>query len=168
MLYFIEFVLYYCLFCDGDCLLKFDSNLFGLNALSVWQPLSIYLLTWMKIWAFHNGLVMEASVYNMGMLCCCCCTKSKRRKITRTDTKRLLEGLDFDKKRTMTGDGDEIDGKDTSHYVTPESSMYEPSMSGSSGSFYRAIDHEDRKLDIVGFLGSDLFVDEPLDGGEFD
>ena len=118
----------------------------------------------MKIWAFHNGLVMEASVYNLAMFLCCCCTKSKRTKITRTETKRLLSGLD--KQHTLTDrDGDLVDSKDTSQYVE-ESSMYESSVSGSG--FYAAVGHEDRALDIIGFLGSDLFVDDPDDEENYD
>lgn len=58
-------------------------------------------------------------------------------------------------------DGDVFDSKESSQYVTTESSMYEPSISGSNSEFFHAIDHEDRKLDIIGFLGSDLFVDDP-------
>merc|ERR1739844_233484 len=98
---------------------------------------------------------MEASVYNLLMFLCCCCTKRKRHKITQTDKRRLLDGVQT--QRTMSEDGD-LDSKDGSQYLD-ESSMYESSVSGSG--FYAAVGHEDRALDIIGFLGSDLFVDDP-------
>ncbi len=38
-----------------------------LTSVCIWQPLSIYILTWITIWAFHNGFKFEASMYNMAM-----------------------------------------------------------------------------------------------------
>eukprot|EP01084_Bolivina_argentea_P245934 411673_1 len=58
-----------------------------LTSVFVWQPASIYFVTWLKIWAFDNGLVMEFSYSNLAMflvnyLCCgwICGGFSKRKK----------------------------------------------------------------------------------------
>eukprot|EP01083_Nonionella_stella_P081841 225679_1 len=57
----------------------FDSTKWILNVLIsflssvfLWQPLSIYWVTWIKIYAFHHRLVMEASVYNVLQLVVIC------------------------------------------------------------------------------------------------
>jgi len=132
----------------------------------MWQPLTIYILTWVKIWAFHNGLIMEASVYNMlALLCCCCKSCSKKKK-------------DFDKNRKMmeykkslddemigaqgTADFGHIGTNQTNiAYVPEDSERYELSVSGSG---FAAVGNEDRALDIIGFLcNDDLFVELPDD-----
>eukprot|EP01083_Nonionella_stella_P168096 566591_1 len=57
-----------------------------LTSVFIWQPASIYFVTWLKIWAFHNGFVMEFSYSNLAMflanyLCCyCVCGGFNRRK----------------------------------------------------------------------------------------
>lgn len=125
-----------------------------------WQPLSIYLLTWMKIWAFHNGLIMEASVYNIWVFLCCCCARSRKHKITKHQTGKMLE---FGRLNSATADGGQNGKADFAHYVPEDSEMYDRELSV-SGSGFAACVNDDRALDVIGFLCNDeLFVDLPDD-----
>eukprot|EP01083_Nonionella_stella_P033998 93044_1 len=87
---------------DDFDLLIYDSTKWILNVLIsfltsvfIWQPASIYFVTCCKIWAFHNGFIMEFSLANMMMFlanyCCCgwvCGGFSRRRdvKVSNTDS----------------------------------------------------------------------------------
>jgi len=133
-----------------------------LTSVFIWQPLSIYILTWMKIWAFHNGLIMEASLYNLCQFLCCCffrCAKSKSRK----HHKQMLEFSMADSSMNQNGTANNSEvGYPTSpkkmSYVREDSEV-ELSVSGSSG-----FGPQDRALDLIGFLyNDDLFVDLPDD-----
>eukprot|EP00483_Globobulimina_turgida_P000426 UN00426 len=142
---------------DDDFFIGYDSTKWLLNVLVsfltsvfIWQPASIYLLTWIKIWAFHHGLIMEASIYNMWMFCCCCCLKSKKKKFGHT--KAMLE---------LAAGPSVSDGNNDINYVR-EDSMSEVSISGSSG--FAVVANDDRALDVIGFLcNDDLFVELPDD-----
>ena len=152
---------------------EYDSTKWLLNVLIsflcsvfIWQPLSIYILTWLKVWAFHNGLIMEASVYNIWLFLCCCCYSQKKKSISKQ--KSMLE---FSNKRSMGSANDlqtdeyDEDGKKGKKpkvsYVPEDSQVYELSVSGSG---FAAVGNEDRALDVIGFLCNDeLFVELPDD-----
>ena len=137
--------------------IEYDSTKWLLNVLIsfltsvfIWQPLSIYLLTWLKIWAFHNGLIMEASVYNLGLFLCCCCSQKKKSLSTQ---KSMLE---FQHKKSLDRDDPngeyDKDGKAKNikvSYVPEDSQIYELSVSGSG---FAAVGNEDRALDVIGFF----------------
>ena len=109
-----------------------------LSSVFFWQPLSFYLLTWMKIWAFHNGL-MEESVYNLGLFLCCYCAKSRKHKINKS--KSMLEFARMNS-NTQDGKGKKKQMGDFAHYVTENSEMYDRELS-ISGSGFAALGNED-------------------------
>eukprot|EP01084_Bolivina_argentea_P083243 150741_1 len=106
-------------------------------SICIWQPLLIYILSWITIWAFHQGLsINKAIVYNMWMCLCSCCQAKKKQ----------------NKNTTFAN----------TTFVAEDSEMYELSVPGSSG--FAVVGNEDMALDVIGFLCNDeLFVDLPDD-----
>eukprot|EP01083_Nonionella_stella_P085166 236013_1 len=145
----------------------YDSTKWLLNVLIsfllsvfIWQPSSIYLFTWLKIWAFHNGWVMEASLSNavkfMASYLCCGCVfcgscLSKRKhgaKSADTITKTGIASITLP---TITPD--------------PNAADKVPEMSRThTRSTYDTMLTDDRELDVISFLClDDLFNDLPQD-----
>ncbi|ETO01298.1 hypothetical protein RFI_36142, partial [Reticulomyxa filosa] len=52
----------------------------------VWQPLTIFFLTFLRVWSFKHGLVLEATISNLCAFIgfsCCGCNKCAERHLTR-------------------------------------------------------------------------------------
>eukprot|EP01083_Nonionella_stella_P178808 632860_1 len=161
----------------------YDSTKWLLNVLIsfllsvfIWQPSSIYFFTWLKIWAFHNGWVMEASLANAAMfvasyLCCGCvlcgnCLSKRNKYKKMAGTKNgttMLRGAKSAETAisvslpTITPDPNNAE-------KAPELSVTELSITGHTRSTYDTMLTDDRELDIISFLClDDLFNNLPQD-----
>eukprot|EP01083_Nonionella_stella_P168965 571862_1 len=152
----------------------YDSTKWLLNVLIsflmsafIWQPASIYFFTCLKIWAFHNGWIMEASLSNAAMFVanyfccgCICCDNclSKRRSYRRMGGQTKLGARNGDTVATTTIPS-----------ITPDPNEAEKVAESvphtlHTRSSYDTMLTDDRELDVISFLCLDeLFNHLPQD-----
>eukprot|EP01084_Bolivina_argentea_P105219 188357_1 len=130
-------------------LLSLVESLF--TSIMFWQPLMIYLVTFLKIWLFTWHLTMKLGPGNLFQLCikCCschcikCCVGDRIEVADQSILNGLVRQLTVAKMKSVAP----IDENDETDIIIRKNTEF--------------VAHEERPLDIIGFLANDqLFVDD--------
>eukprot|EP01083_Nonionella_stella_P251794 868353_1 len=114
-----------------------------LTSLLLWQPLTVYMVTWIKIWMFSWHLKMQIGPGNVVLLCkrCCC-------------------GYDH----TLDHEDDDSNNKGLrsklqmlSQHLS-QSNNSKPAERRSSRKIRDVVAHKNRPVDIISFLGNEEWV----------
>eukprot|EP01083_Nonionella_stella_P194834 718302_1 len=117
-----------------------------LTSLILWQPLTLYIVTWIKIWMFSWHLKMQVGPGNVVLLCKrCCCGYDHP------------SGLDEeeDKKSKM---------QMISQYLS-RSKKSKPAERRSSHKIRDVVAHKNRPVDIISFLGNEEWIIDDTTNG---
>jgi len=121
-----------------------------LTSLLLWQPLTVYVLTWLKIWMFTWNLKMQVGPGNVVALCkrCCCAYRSDR---------------DMHHEA-----GDHDNGNDEIHVQQEQQSesiakmnLVSQFLSGTKAT--EVVANENRPVDIISFLGNEVWIIDDVD-----
>eukprot|EP01083_Nonionella_stella_P064723 168974_1 len=123
-----------------------------LLSMFVWQPINIYLLTWLKIWAFSYHLKLQIGATNILKLvrrCCGCgCGDDAEDGEKRNKLNHLTKQLTLAQRGDLDYEEEEEGGDptETDKIINKHSNF---------------MAHNNRPLDMIGFLtNDDLFVDD--------
>eukprot|EP01083_Nonionella_stella_P308652 1089980_1 len=120
-----------------------------LTSLILWQPLTVYVVTWIKIWMFSWHLKMQVGPGNVILLCkrCCCGYDAGD-----------LDEDDPDKK------GQKSKMQMLSQYIS-RSKKSQAVERRSSHKIRDVVAHKNRPVDIISFLGNEEWIiDDTTDG----
>ena len=146
----------------------------------LWQPITIWLMTWMKLWAFSHNLKLDSGPSNMchlmAIVCCCRCCGCLHAMKRRQEKK--------EKKRNNQHFGDAVESetgiRDLSQPIQRRDGVVTATVSEIDK--FRITDIADRPLDVYQFYGSrellvndvdtDIFVqhfpiDDEKEGNDF-
>ena len=125
---------------SGSWLLSVGQSL--LASLLLWQPITVYLLTWLKLWMFTWNLRMKIGPKNICKLCKRCCCGYDSHTLNKLE-KRISTALGLGEKPNK--------GR---HRVRTESSI----RSRRTESWSSNMSHNNRPLDLLSILGHPDFV----------
>eukprot|EP01083_Nonionella_stella_P172283 590697_1 len=113
-----------------------------LTSLILWQPLTLYIVTWIKIWMFSWHLKMQVGPGNVVLLCkrCCC---------------GYEHPLDEEADTNPQGQRSEL--QMLSQYLSG-SNKSKPAERRSSRKIRDVIAHKNRPVDIISFLGNEEWI----------
>ncbi len=114
-----------------------------LLSLILWQPLTVYIITWIKIWAFTWHLKMKIGPGNLILLCkrCCC----------------GYNGGDVSEDNDDRDDNDEVM---LEQYISTRTGSVRRKT---SSKVHQVLAHKNRPVDMISFLGNqDWIIDDTL------
>eukprot|EP01083_Nonionella_stella_P049576 132036_1 len=112
-----------------------------LTSLLLWQPLRIFVITWIKIWMFSWHLKMNVGPSNVVSLCkrCCC-------------------GYEYDDTLDADNKGEKSKLKMLSQYLSGSKNSKSTAGRRTSLKIRDVVAHKNRPVDIISFLGNEEWI----------
>eukprot|EP01084_Bolivina_argentea_P256747 432385_1 len=116
-----------------------------MTSLILWQPLTVWVFTWIKIWAFTWHLKMKVNPSNLMLLCKRCCCGYEGNTDDEIELKRPKSKIQIL--------SDYVSGK-----IVGNKRDYNKVSGRTDQKIREVVAHKNRPLDIISFLGNDDWI----------